>query len=249
VSAHSPIGLPNGNQDGVPSRPLLTLFLGGLAGEVAVGALAPAGLSLRRSEHPTAYLAITTLGLALVAVWLLVASSEALSRRGLTLAAIGLGHVDVPREVARGLRAYVATLPLLVGSLIAVSWLSSHMQWGPQKGGLQEVAQQATRSWLAAALFLLMTSVAAPVLEEVLFRGLLFTALRQRMSFAPAAAASALAFALLHDPLAWAPIAILGFVFAGLYERTHSLVPSMAAHAVHNALFFALMAVTGAWNS
>jgi CAAX protease family protein len=79
--------------------------------------------------------------------------------------------------------------------------------------------------------------VVAPVCEEFLFRGVLFVGLRGRWSFWPAAALSALAFALVHgDPIRLPALVVVGMLLAGLVERTHKLGASMAAHLTLNLI-------------
>jgi membrane protease YdiL (CAAX protease family) len=75
----------------------------------------------------------------------------------------------------------------------------------------------------------------APILEESLFRGVFFGALRQSWSFWPAAIASSTLFALVHfDPAGAVSYFLLGMTFAYLFERTRSLVAPAAAHAGFN---------------
>ena len=97
---------------------------------------------------------------------------------------------------------------------------------------------------LAAAIpVVFLIAVAAPVAEEIFFRGMLFGGLRRRLSTYPAAAISALVFGALHATTgisAVPPLIIFGFVLALLYERTGSLVPGMLLHALNNALALAV---------
>ncbi|MGE3172353.1 MAG: lysostaphin resistance A-like protein [Planctomycetota bacterium] len=83
---------------------------------------------------------------------------------------------------------------------------------------------------------LLLAVVAAPVVEEVLFRGMLFQALRRTVSVAVAAGWSALLFAVLHPRESWLPVFVLGLCAALLVQRTRFLPAAIAAHAVYNAL-------------
>lgn len=78
--------------------------------------------------------------------------------------------------------------------------------------------------------------VLAPLVEEVTFRGLLFATLRRRLSWPAAAALSAVAFALLHGygAAGFASVWWSGCVWAWAYERTRSLWPAIASHAVGN---------------
>ncbi len=84
---------------------------------------------------------------------------------------------------------------------------------------------------------LLAGAVIAPVCEEIFFRGYVFTAVRQRSGVPAAFLVSSLLFALAHLNLqAFLPILLIGIVFAFVYHRTGSLVPSMIAHSMNNAL-------------
>lgn len=94
----------------------------------------------------------------------------------------------------------------------------------------------------AIASLVLSTVVLAPISEEMAFRGFLYGALRRSLPILPAAAVGAVVFGVIHvvggDPLASAaPRAVDGFLLCLLYERTGSIVPGIAMHAFHNALW------------
>jgi hypothetical protein len=89
---------------------------------------------------------------------------------------------------------------------------------------------------LAAAVGL--TCVAAPLVEEVLFRGLLLETMRVRGT-AAAVATSAVAFAIWHlNPAALRYYALMGALFGVLYVK-RGLACSMAAHATFNGVLTA----------
>ena len=82
---------------------------------------------------------------------------------------------------------------------------------------------------------------AAPLTEEVFFRGFLFAGFAKTWGFWPAAAASSIVFALSHvSPGVLVPAFASGMLFIWVYRRTGSIWPSMLAHAAQNALAFAL---------
>lgn len=93
----------------------------------------------------------------------------------------------------------------------------------------------------ALTVSLLEYIVFAPVFEEIAFRGLLFAALRHRLSFAPAALVSAAIFAAAHGygVIGFLSVWWSGILWAWVYERTGSLLPGMVAHAANN-LFVSL---------
>jgi len=82
----------------------------------------------------------------------------------------------------------------------------------------------------------------APLLEEIGFRGLLYTSLRARLRPLAAAVATASLFASIHSFYSvsgWIAI-FLGAVAASLvYEKCRSLLPCILAHALNNVLAFA----------
>jgi CAAX protease family protein len=83
--------------------------------------------------------------------------------------------------------------------------------------------------WIGGALV-------APVVEEIFFRGFLFGGLRQAYGFQKAAIVSAVLFGAVHLQLTTLiPIAILGYLFAFLYELSGSIWPGILMHFVTNA--------------
>lgn len=97
-----------------------------------------------------------------------------------------------------------------------------------------------------AALLILsagLTCVIAPICEELLFRGYIFTALRNWRGTLPAALITGLLFGGVHAGSAPAldlvPLAGLGFGLCLLYRHTGSLYPSIVAHSLNNSIAFA----------
>ena len=85
----------------------------------------------------------------------------------------------------------------------------------------------------------------APICEEFLFRGYVFTALRSWHGTWPAAVITGLVFGAVHAGSAPAldlvPLAGLGFGLCLLYRYTGSLYPCIAAHSLNNSLAFAAL--------
>jgi CAAX protease family protein len=89
---------------------------------------------------------------------------------------------------------------------------------------------------------ILLIAFAAPVSEEVFFRGMLFGGLRRRMPRLLAAGLSALVFGGLHaftGISAVPPLIAFGFILALLYEKTGSIVPGILLHALNNSVALA----------
>lgn len=102
-------------------------------------------------------------------------------------------------------------------------------------------------------LFLLIFSavVMAPLLEELVFRGVLQTSLMRLMKGRrwPAMLITAAAFSAIHGTIVpttgLLPLFVLGLVFGYVYEHTGSLLTPILAHAVFNAMNIAIAIVPG----
>lgn len=83
---------------------------------------------------------------------------------------------------------------------------------------------------------LLGTVLFAPVLEEIVFRGLLYGTLRRWVGWPAAAVLSAAVFAAAHGygVAGFGSVFASGVMWAIAYEKTRSLLPGMAAHAANN---------------
>jgi membrane protease YdiL (CAAX protease family) len=86
---------------------------------------------------------------------------------------------------------------------------------------------------------ILLIVIAAPIGEEVCFRGMLFGGLRERWPRIAAALLSGLIFGGLHALTglsAVPPLIAFGFVLALLYEKTGSIVPGILLHMLNNSV-------------
>ena len=91
----------------------------------------------------------------------------------------------------------------------------------------------------AVPVQILLIVIAAPVSEEVCFRGYLFGGLREKLPRLGAALISALIFGGLHaltGVSAVPPLIVFGFILALLYEKTGSIVPGILLHMLNNSV-------------
>lgn len=107
-------------------------------------------------------------------------------------------------------------------------------------------AEQGTFGLIAAGF---MVVCVAPVAEEFFFRGFFYKALRTRYPVLAAAAIGGGLFGVIHFDFSSAdallilpPLAVLGFMFCLVYERTGSIFPTIALHALNNSLAFGIQA-------
>lgn len=89
--------------------------------------------------------------------------------------------------------------------------------------------------WLLV-LLCFMAVIAAPISEEIIFRGYLYPVAKRFSGTVPAAIFSALIFAAIHyHVIALIPLMCLGLLFVIVYEWTGSLLAPIAAHILFNA--------------
>ncbi|MEB9862389.1 CPBP family intramembrane metalloprotease [Bacillus cereus] len=95
---------------------------------------------------------------------------------------------------------------------------------------LMEIAR--TTPW-----FLIVVSIIGPILEEIVFRKILFGALYKKFNFFIAAIISSLVFAAIHFDFAHLLVyTAMGLVFAFLYVKTKRIIVPIAAHVAMNTL-------------
>jgi membrane protease YdiL (CAAX protease family) len=153
-----------------------------------------------------------------------------------------------------GPRRPSATMALIglaagIGGTIVAYLLNAIMAllFQPQDAVEQQVLQDALTGDAATVLLAVLAAVIlAPLVEELVFRGLLFPALRSRVGLWPAALISGLVFTVIHveivtsQPLALVGLFTLGVWLAWAYHRSGSLVVPIVAHAVFNAASLSL---------
>lgn len=93
---------------------------------------------------------------------------------------------------------------------------------------------------------LLMTVIFAPVLEELLCRGVVLGSLRAKYGVVVAWLGSSLFFGILHlSPMLVVNACIIGLILGYIYIATESIWASMLLHAFNNAVAYAMLAVGG----
>lgn len=139
-------------------------------------------------------------------------------------------------ELAVGAAVFVVSLPLEWLVRIIVGQFSPEQQEEPI--GVPMFDAPLTSSWVMVILSVAGASIWAPIVEEVMFRGTLMTALRSRLGPYSAAAVTAVAFGVYH-PYGLAgilPVAVGGFVFGVTKAWRGSLIAPIFAHFLWNTL-------------
>jgi membrane protease YdiL (CAAX protease family) len=95
-------------------------------------------------------------------------------------------------------------------------------------------------STTALVFVALLVCVAAPIAEELFFRGFCFTALRRKVGVIAGAVLTGVIFGAIHagsaDAVFLVPLGVFGALLCLLYHRSGSLVPCIVLHALNNAL-------------
>jgi uncharacterized protein len=111
--------------------------------------------------------------------------------------------------------------------------------------GEQSVTEDLGVNESTAALVIagILIIVVAPVAEEFFFRGFFYRALRTRFGILAAAGIDGIVFGLIHysgsETLELIPLlALLGFGFCLIYERTGTLYTVIALHALNNSVAY-----------
>ena len=185
-------------------------------------------------------------------IYLLINGSLEIAMAGLIILALPryfFAAILKTRQVLTSLAAYCAMLP----AVMVFGLLNELLV---EKLGLPSGANPAIGLTLmlkpGGTLFILLLQVAliGPVAEELLFRGVIFKALKNRLSFAWAAGLSSLLFACLHGSFNdLLPIFAVGMFLAWIYQKTQNITAPIAAHCLFNSLnILALLAVKSALN-
>nr|WP_249365743.1 CPBP family intramembrane glutamic endopeptidase [Cytobacillus citreus] len=98
-----------------------------------------------------------------------------------------------------------------------------------------ENTQQIMQLIQVSPIIIIVSSVIGPILEEIIFRKILFGSLHQRMNFFLSALISSVIFALAHAEIEHILLySAMGFTFAFLYVKTKRIIVPIFAHVAMN---------------
>lgn len=212
---------------------LAILVVFGLAGLLSV----PIFLVVR-SEATELLLGAISFGVALFAVpvlWVRFLHHQPLSVLGLSSRRLSR---DLLAGAGAGLALFLLTVIVVAPAVYAlITMLTGDRVVPPSQPILPDEPNSRQIALGAVAAI-----VAAPVAEEVFFRGFLFGALRRRFRFPSAAAISGTVFGAFHViPLLIPLMIFVGIGLAYIYERRGSLLASIAAHSTFNVIGYTLI--------
>ncbi len=142
--------------------------------------------------------------------------------------------------VAAGLMALAALAPTSLLAQLSLRLHPADPTW------VALMAENMPTGGLDLGLAILTVVVAAPLAEEVIFRGLLHRAISRHWGPWAAAIVSSLVFGIVHgQPWYLFGLIGIGFVLAVVYEATGSVWACWVTHMVHNGISLGMML----WNN
>lgn len=160
---------------------------------------------------------------------------------GLVAVMVAVAPLGSAAPAALGIKA-AGWRPIVLGVLTTTALSFAVSQLGVQPEGVRQVTDIIRRPAEVFPLFAIL-ALLAPLVEELVFRGLLYGWLAGRWGQPVAFVVSSLAFAAAHVEPAHAVLVLpLGLWFGWLRWRTGSLVPSLVAHTINNGLAVAAAA-------
>ena len=154
---------------------------------------------------------------------------------------LGLTGPKLSRALALALVAGTLMAPVALALNQGCGWLLEQVSVEPVEQRTVRILQVSV-GWPKRLAFGLGAIVLAPLVEETLFRGILYPFLKLRFGRALAVTATALAFAGIHTNLVtFVPLTFIGLTLAWLYEWTDNLLAPIVTHALFNAVNFVML--------
>jgi uncharacterized protein len=148
------------------------------------------------------------------------------------------GKVSIPEALRRlGMRSFRWQTALKwgaasIGAYLVFAALYAAIFGVPEQEDIAE-------GFGALPVQVLLIVIAAPISEELLFRGLIFGGMRKHMPRIAAALVAGLIFGALHALTglsAVPPLVVFGVILCLLYEKTGSIVPGIVLHMLNNSV-------------
>ena len=227
----------------------LTFFIFPLFSQIIVGGFATVflsailalatGSSFADTEKGETATYLTFFTLVFVYLFTFFAIKGLLKIRQFSLSDIGL-KAPTAKDIWTGVFGYVAFFfffLVLNGILLLLPFIDTEQ--------VQQISELESESVGAMITLFIGLVVAAPLVEEVVFRGFLYTGLRSKMRFWPALLITSLFFGLVHGEFfpsfnftAVIVTFFLSFFLVYVKERTNSLTAPIVIHAMNNFLAY-----------
>lgn len=158
---------------------------------------------------------------------------------------LGLRLKTVPRDLGLAFLTLLAVWPLVLAAM-GLTIMVTRMWYGqgyqiPQHEALKLLSESVAVP--LQVLLAIMAAAVAPVVEEMLFRGLFQTTIRSYLQRPwPAIVLTSLLFASIHEDIShWPSLFVLALGLGYAYEKSGSLLRSIFMHAMFNGINIAIV--------
>lgn len=160
--------------------------------------------------------------------------------------AFGLERARQSKAVLLGILAALLFMPLELGWM----WLAQLVLKNPVVQPLVEELQKADLPPGEKAFMGVLAVFIAPLVEEMVFRGILYPTIKQAGYPRAALWATSLFFGAIHlNMIAFVPLTIFSLILIFIYEKSGSLWASITAHSLFNFSSFAMLMIGGVLDS
>ncbi len=128
-------------------------------------------------------------------------------------------------------------IPIILSGFSFALFVSTAISLLPIPENLLESYLQSTEGMVSGSLIIMLISIViiAPIVEEIIFRGLILSRLNKVMNTTVALIVSSLIFAILHGHILWVTYAfVLGVLFGIIAIITGSTLPTIIFHMSFN---------------
>jgi len=160
----------------------------------------------------------------------------ALHRRKARLRDLGLKHYSIGKTLWYTLISLIAIFAISFIYIIIMS-----MVLGIEAPASKIETLILNRS-VSNTVLLIVVSFIGPIIEEIFFRGFLYSAFKKNWGILPALFLSSILFSLVHlEVYSFVPLFIIGWLLAYIYEKTKSLFPAIFLHAIYNLILILIL--------
>jgi membrane protease YdiL (CAAX protease family) len=156
--------------------------------------------------------------------------------------AFGFDAQKRARTIALGLIAAVVVLPVAWGLQRLSAWVMTSTNFHPEPQQVVQEMQKGGVSIFQQIYLGFVALIAAPVVEEMLFRGILYPTIKQAGHRKLALWGTSILFALTHQNIpAFLPLVFFAMILTLLYEETGNLLAPIVAHSCFNTANFVML--------
>ena len=165
---------------------------------------------------------------------ILMITFNLIKRKNISLKNIGMKNVNLPLLFKRVGLFYVSIFPFLFLLAILSSLICKVLGIKPYSQVIEYLFRE--KNVFNLILFCIQATIFAPFVEEIIFRGVFYNAMKKK-SLIRGMVLSSFIFSLLHrEPFLILPVWFLGIALCFIYEKYGNLFYSIGVHFLHNAL-------------